>query len=132
MYNKLSLEAQFLVALISPILVAIFIILCFFGLQHIGIISKIEYYDCKDVKIEFLKVDNPPKHFRISYKDLENGKIHTNQYISKHFDNWRKLQTGQIFYTRRCKAHKVGKYADEKEWWYEYPNLREDLEKIIE
>ena len=40
---------------------------------------------------------NPPKHFYLDLKETKSGYVYKHIYVSKHCNNWRKLQLHSVF-----------------------------------
>lgn len=60
----------------------------------------------KLVEVEMLDID-PPKHVYIDLRDLSTGKVWKHEYVSKHFNDWRKLEKGKPFLATRVTRRMV-------------------------
>lgn len=80
-----------------------------------------KHYDYTETrKFEILEI-NPPKHFKVTLRDIECDIIFEDISVSKHCNSWRELYVGQVVYL------KVGYYTTNNKYVAEILNIRECL-----
>lgn len=77
-----------------------------------------EYVETR--KFEILEI-NPPKHFKVSLRDVESDIVFEDISVSKHCNSWRELYVGQIVYLE------VGYYTTNNKYVAEILHIRECL-----
>lgn len=85
----------FVISMIA--MVAIFL-LGIFGIVHH---SKYEVLEEKMVEVELVAIASKPKHFYVDIRDLSTGVVWKHEYVSKHYNDWKKLPTGKPFLATR-------------------------------
>src|SRR6478735_1526323 len=75
-------------------------LLCF-GLFLIVRNNKSEIVEEKMVEVELVVISNPSKHFHVDIRDFSTGIVWKNEYVSKHYHEWKKLPMGKPFLATR-------------------------------
>lgn len=89
--------------------------------------NKAVVIETKMVEVEMLDID-PPKHVYIDLRDLSTGIVWKREYVSKHFNDWRKLEKGKPFLATRV-TRKLVNQGDKIE--VDWQDLRSGLEWTI-
>ena len=82
-------------------------LLCLLALMIIYILipddkfNHAQVTNTQKVEITLLKISHPPKHFYCDLLDKSNNIALRNHFISKHFNDWRKLKPGSSFKAKR-------------------------------
>lgn len=112
------------------ILFSMSLVLCILFLPVLGcfLFDKLpKEVERKNVKVEFIEVTSPPKHFYCKIKDHDLNVEYPKLYISKHFNPHRDLKKNTVFNTTRVKyLYSNGRVS------YNYPHISTDLRNTLE
>lgn len=90
--------------------------------------EKHEVLEEKWVTVYVQEIDNRPKHFYLDLKDAETGEIYDHVYVSKHYNDWRKVQFYKEFKVWRIKKKMLNQ--ENQPIHYSFNNVYEGVKSV--